>query len=974
MRDTNKRSNFKKLPLFVAVAACLYGPAAIAQEADESESAEATTQTRPATELDRITVTGSLLRRVEFDSVSPVQVITADTSVAVGQVDTAEFLQKSSVAAGSTQISHQFGGFVVEGGTGVQTVSLRGLGENRTLVLLNGKRPGPAGTRGQVGAFDLNVIPSTVVQRAEILKDGSSSIYGSDAVAGVVNLITRKNIDRPEISVSTRTPFAGGGESFTVSGATGWNFDNGNVVLAGEYFVHKPLTIGDRRFFRCPDDLAWDQNGNRIDRQDRSIIGDTRLGGCSAGNLYANTIIDAAFGTRYIPSPDGVTIGPFPGYRPRTNGTYANGGQAYYEDVLNFDFINDSHVINRQERKNIYASADFSFGNVNWNTEFLYNRRETDVRGVRQFFPLLGGATAVIPGYEYANSPDFVTPTDSGLAQVVMPFTMDQNVNVDYYYLSTGLDGLFTSTDTWAWQANASYSRSSGDYGILTIVGSRSGDVSWDDDAPTLNYFDPCFMSGECMDQLINEIAEWDWGNTVYDQFVFNAVVTGEMFNLPAGPVGAALGVEYRKFSIDDQPGALELADDRWGLTSAQPTKGDDTVKEIFGEIEVPILKGVPGFEALVANVSARVFDYDSVDDRDSVWKAGLSWQIVPALRVRATKGSSYRAPGLYELYLGNLSSFTSQLGLDPCIDWGNSTNDNIRRNCGAAGIPADFTGGPSSAQVFRGGGAGFLKPETSDAFTTGIVWTPAFAPLSIALDYFEIQVNDQIATLGANAILGSCYAADVYPNAFCDMFERNAPDAGVAPNAITEVYATYVNINKQKVRGYDLLARYENDFAFGSLEVEGNFTYTLEDVTQLFDDPRAGGSSISDFVGHFGRPELVGNLRTSLKRGDWTYTWFMDYVSSTKHLTDSPTFTYFGWENAVRDIVAESRLYHTASLRYEQPKWSLLVGVRNVFNDEPPTISGGLTNTSRYGNVPAFATQYDWYGRTLFARLNYKF
>src|SRR5690606_39402156 len=119
-------------------------------------------------------------------------------------------LQKSSVAAGSTQISHQFGGFVVEGGTGVQTVSLRGLGENRTLVLLNGKRPGPAGTRGQVGAFDLNVIPSSVVQRAEILKDGSSSVYGSDAVAGVVNLIARRNIVLPEVPLVTRCSRPGG--------------------------------------------------------------------------------------------------------------------------------------------------------------------------------------------------------------------------------------------------------------------------------------------------------------------------------------------------------------------------------------------------------------------------------------------------------------------------------------------------------------------------------------------------------------------------------------------------------------------------------------------------------------------------------------------------------------------------------------------------------------------------------------------
>src|SRR5690606_24121080 len=224
------------------------------QEAPEQQEA---TSTESTTQLDRITVTGSLLRRADYETTSPVFTINTETNAAQGQVNIGEILQKSAIGAAETQINHQFGGFVVDGGTGVQTFSLRGLGANRTLVLLDGQRPGPAGTRGQVGAFDLNVIPSSILQRVEIVKDGASSIYGSDAVAGVVNMITRKSVDRPEITFSTRTPFDGGGEVYTVSGATGWDFDNGSIVLAGEWYLQEALKVGDRDFFSCPQDLAY---------------------------------------------------------------------------------------------------------------------------------------------------------------------------------------------------------------------------------------------------------------------------------------------------------------------------------------------------------------------------------------------------------------------------------------------------------------------------------------------------------------------------------------------------------------------------------------------------------------------------------------------------------------------------------------------------------------------------------------------
>lgn len=973
MRRVEKKRGLRLLPLTVAVLACLGSATAIAQDQQEENQEEVQEQdaSDEVVELDRLTVTGSLIRRVEYDSVSPVQVITADTNVSLGQVEAAEFLQTSSIAAGSTQINNQFSGFVIEGGSGVQTVSLRGLGAQRSLVLLNGQRPGPAGTRGQVAAFDLNVIPTSIIQRVELLKDGSSSIYGSDAVAGVANVITRRNIDRPEITVNVRAPFEGGGETFTVSGATGWNFDRGGITLAAEWFKREALKVGDRDFFECSEDLFWDAEGNRIDREDRSILAGTDLAGCN--NLYANTVIDALFGTRYIPSPDGTTVGLIPGYRPRGNQTYTGPeGQAFYEDVLNFDFFGDQYISNDLERFSVYSGMDFVFDNFNWNAEILLNRRENESKRFRQFFPLIGGATSLIPSYSYANDPTYAAPVPSGLAQVVMPFRSNGSESVDYYYVGTGVDGLFNWTDTWAWDIDGSYSRSDGDYSSLGIVASRSGDVQFDDDAPVIDYFDPRVLSGERMDDVEAAIGEWHTGNTVYDQFTLRGVATGELFDLPAGAVAAAVGAEYREYSIDDQPSDLSRNGDLWGQSSAQVTKGKDSVREIFTEIEVPLISGVPGFEELKANVSGRVFEYDSIEDSDNIWKVGLSWQMTPSFRVRATRGTSFRAPGLYELYLGNQTGFLSQLAIDPCIDWGQSNNEFLRANCAADGIPADYAGGGSSATVVSGGGAGVLRPETSLAETIGVVFTPEFADFSIALDYWSYDIRDTISQLGGGAILGGCYGAPVYPNAFCNLFDRNPADHPTAPNAITEVRDSYLNVNKLKTRGYDLLFRYEKEMAAGNLDVEGSFTYVMEDFEQLFDSSQASGFETNDFNGAIGRPKVVGNLRTAFQRNDWTVSWFMDYVHETRALTLSPITSYNGIPDARRDIIADRVVYHGASVLYDQPDWSVLVGVRNLLDETPPVVSSGAA--TRYGNVPAFATQYDWLGRTGFVQFRYKF
>ncbi|CTP85171.1 TonB-dependent receptor [Xanthomonas translucens pv. poae] len=955
----------RRLPLAIAVIAALQAVPAFAQDSLVSGDAQSGEQAKAASkseasktkDLDAVSVTGSLLKRPEYETASPVQVISIDKSMAAGKFDVADFLQTSAAAASSTQINNQFGGFVVEGGTGVQTVSLRGLGANRTLILLDGQRPGPAGTRGQVGSFDLNVIPKVILQRIEIVKDGSSSIYGSDAVAGAVNLITRKSIDKPIMDYTMSVPQHGGGEQFSASFAAGKDFSNGSIIGAVQWDRLNALTYGDRDFLSCGQDRIWGTDGKRIDREDRSILAGTKLGGCSTGNLYANTIINYFNSAiRYVPSPDGSTVGPFPGYRPRPrpSRTYANSPQAYYEDVVNFPFYDTAQVINQRERVSLYGASDFGFDSFNWKTQWLYNRRETTTHGYRQYFPVVANET------------------DGDLYQTIMPYRDDQKITVDYFYGSTKFDGAFKGTDSWSWDINASYSRSDGDYTHNDIQTSRTGDLSLvDGDAP-VNYFDPDYLSGERMSELENAIGVNTKGNTTYDQAIVNAVVTGNLFALPAGDVGAAFGVEYRHTKIDDEPDALTKSGDIWGYSSAQATKGTDNVREAFMEFDIPLLKNKPGIESLSVNLSGRAFKYNSVADSDEVWKAGLNWQIIPSLRIRGSIGTSYRAPGLYELYLGDQTGYFAQTQIDPCILWGESTNTFIMQNCAAAGIPSNYAGGGGSATVYNRGGKGVLKPETSKAKTLGMVWTPEFANLSVAIDYFDYDIRDEIAQLDEFNIINGCYGSAVYPNAFCDQFTRNSPTDPSSPNTITNIYNKYININRERTRGYDLQMNYDNDFSFGKLSLEAQVTYTIEDVQRLFDSAAESGLTTDDQVGYIGRPKTVGLLSADLKRGDWTFSYQASYVSTTRNRDLDPTYTYVGYQNATRDIKAGWQVLHNASVAYEQGDWGIMVGVRNLFDKAPDLISTGVG--TRYGNAPLYASQYDWYGRTVFARVQYKF
>jgi iron complex outermembrane receptor protein len=979
-----------------AIGALLFAGPGYAQEGETpdtttDDAVESVTAPEAVEEArqEKIIVTGSLIARDEFASASPIQVITAETATLEGLVDTASLLQGSSLASGATQLNNTFQNFVTNGGIGAQTIDLRGCGDTRTLVLIDGKRPGSSGTRGAVAALDLNVVPQSIIQRIEILKDGASTIYGSDAVCGVVNIITRDTVDKFELNGFISQPQEEGGEQYSLSAAYGFNLgDVANFTLSAEYRLDAELDTSQRDYLSCQTDYVTDPNtGVRIDRRNRSATSpdpNSPLTTCS--NLYHNTVIDLFSVQRLVPSPTGSTGptafgGVIPGYRPRNNTPLGPDGFRFFEDILDAPFLDNRDFFPKNENIALFATADVELGGVAWDSEVLYSKRKTDVEGWRQFFPVVGSANNPAendPYYGYVGDPTYSNDLES-LVQPVLPFPTSDSIEIDYYYASSSLSGGFGAgmLDDWSWKLDGSYSRGEGSYGGNEIRASLSGDWGLNIPTPaTVNLLDPDFLSGARVNDLVAAVGGYQTGNTVYEQTTFTGVVAGELFELPAGPLSIGLGAEYREFSIDDQPGELTQSGDIWGSSTAGPTVGTNAVQELFAEISVPLLKGAPFAEDVELSASVRGFEYD-IGGSDTIYKAGINWQVNPVVRVRSSFGTSFRAPALFELFLEDQTGFVSQLSIDPCIDWGNSSNANIQANCAAAGVPSNFAGGSSSALVITSGGGELLAPETGETFTAGLIFTPTFADLNIALDYYEVEISDQITSLSAGQIVGGCYATNVFPNDFCNLFERAPGTAPIGAFSLDNILAPTLNVDSQSQRGLDLEVRYENDLSIGTLIIDTSVNFSFERYINVFGSDFVSGVSDNDFNGAIGFAKVVGDTSIRLDRGDWTYNWFMNFVGGQD---DNRYFTadlnapqpYFGRQGLFK-AQTEATWFHGASIRWQGDSLTVAFGINNIFGDEPPAVSPTYVTTSA-GNVPANATSYDLRGRRAFFSVSKEF
>jgi iron complex outermembrane receptor protein len=987
------------------------GNLALAQDQDAQDQAEAMV-------VEEVLVTGSRIKRDTFNNSTPIDVVTTENAGMQGIADVGTLLQSSTIAAGSSQVNAATStAFVTNGGLGTQTLSLRGLGANRTLFLLNGRRVGPAGTRGSVSAFDLNVIPLAAIERVEILKDGASSIYGSDAVAGVVNIITRKD-DGGTAEAYIGIPEDGGGEETRLSASWGTSSERSRFRVTLDYHKQYELTFGDRRRTACPNRYIFDPDtGERADPIDprtneyHCIDDDGGIWGHvwiydyqgEGGNVpfspggreaKAQFDYDGDLG-QYIPGFEELgTTPPDDPLRMKTPpGWFPVAYSKETDAVTNWDhpFQDDKSFIPETEKITFFAEGEY---NLNDNTmmyaEVLLNRRKTFQNSYRQFW-------SYIYNYDYQYS----NPLSAGWtgAQWLSPTAItdhnDQEVEIEYQRFVAGLTGDIGET-SWFWDLSFQYSKSDGDYTEDKIYGDSIYDQNWlggSCEDMTLSvrgipcqdipWLDPFFLAGDISPAMRDFLFTTQTGNTEYTQWSAEGYASGEVWEgWGAGSINGAFGFHYREDEINDTPQEITRQGNAWGDSVAGITAGSDSTTALFGELDIPIIANKTGFELLTLNASARWTDVDSYGD-DTTYKVGINWQITPSWRFRANTGTSFRTPALFELYLADETSFISQRFLDPCIQWGGNLDEGlisqrVADNCAATvtedypdGLPPDYTGGSITGTVVSKGGLGRLEAETSDSSTIGIVWQPDFANLSVSVDYFDIEVNDQVDQLGTSIPAG-CYASEFFPDdPLCGLFDRSGINSG-----IENVQDDFINVATQTNKGWDVALQWITDLWGGQFKLDTQHTFQTEAITALFEGFER------DENGQFGEPEWVGRFWLTWDKDDWSFFWGIDMIGDVSNHESYGDGEYkddalYRGETVRVVLSADEVFYHTFSAtKYfgNDQEWRAVLGVRNAFDEDPPrvtTLDLGELNTD--GGVPIYS-QYDYLGRTWYASLAWNF
>ena len=972
-----------------------------------------------AAESGEIVVTGSRIRRDTFSTIEPITVIGKEEITQSGFNSAADALQSAEVTAGAGQINNFFGGFVTAGGTGANTLGLRNLGPARTLILLNGRRIAPAGTRGNVLAADLNVLPTAIVERIEVLKSGASSVYGSDAVAGVVNIITTPKLRGLTIDAQVNVPEIGNGIDKRISATFGFGNDRLNVIGSVEYRKRQAIARNDVDFTRCPVGGAIDGEGSAFGSGDTNGFDGTPCFTLDNGGVTINTVGLPTRGgigrtsrtpgrfNRFVPDAS-VTTGATPGFA----------GVGFY-DRDTFDPASQQEAIVTPVE--IFtgffgASYDLDFlGNAELYGEVLATRRKSSALLYRQLsLDYLRGSPLIPVAFRAQVNPATGAPinfanatnTSSGLpiaARAFIGFGLtDSKQEVDYVRAGGGLRGDFVLPG-WRYDAYLGKNWTDGTYEIesflidrlansLNVVQNANGTFSCVSQASNANCvaappLNADTIGGRLPQAYRDYILDNTIGTTVFRESTAIFSINGPVFALPGGDVQLALGAEYRSQRIDDTPDQNAIRGNLFGLTASVPTRGKDNVKEVFGEIFLPLLADLPFVEKLNLNASVRYTDYKSYGS-DVTYKVAGEWEFFKGFGIRGSYGTSYRAPALSEQFLGATSGFIGAAS-DPCDADGFPVNaadgtpntgayspgQQLRaRNCAAVGLNvATFQQNSGITSFTRGGAETGLSAETSRNWSVGAVVNPRISnaiTVNLALDYFDIKVDNGVSSLAGGTILNRCYSGtDFDPTAgFCRFVQRDAN------NALT-VTSGFVNLSTDVVKGYEFTGRVGAEVLGGRFVFNANVTRYTEQSDRLFPE-----EFLLDSNGTLNVPDWVGSFDASFRTGPVNFryglTWF-DSSSGTLELEATSRLT--GLVDPVRleatrnSVLTEVPDYflHTASVQFNVAKdYELTLGVRNLFDKKPPRITAFNTVI---GNAPLYSG-YDYTGRQFFANATFKF
>ena len=885
-----------------------------------------------------IVITGSRIRRDPLSQDSPIVFVDQEDIAKTGLNSITDVLQRLPSAGGGLNSkfnnSGNFGNPPDGGGVGAGAaeIDLRYLTSKRTLVLVDGLRfVNATSASGVPGSVDLNAIPESMIERVEVLQDGASAIYGSDAIAGVVNIITKRR--QQGLIASAQLGGYDDGDGFSQNYQLSWgNGGDGptQIVVGANYVKQDPISSRDRALSRFPEPFA-------------SACTNT----CSSGTPNGRFI---------LLDQDLTLIAPVIG-RTATPADF----RAFAGNSDRFNFAPFNFILTPLERYGAFANLQQELGvDLNFSAKLVLNRRNSKNQAAP--LPLFVGPDAgngnlldtITIDVTNPFNPFGVTLDASNLVfigrRVVEGGPRRYNQKVDTGYGTATLDGKFDAGGReWFWDVNGIYGRNKAKQRMLGNINAANLQQAL---GPVANCTAPCVPfnlfggDGSITQQMLDFVGFEQNDSSRQKLWGGSANISGSFMDLPGGPLGLAVGVEHRDYSGRFDPDPVVAA----GLGSdipALPTSGGYNVDEAYAEINAPLLANRPFFELLELSGAVRFSDY-SRSGSTTTLKGGVNWKPVADLRLRGSYSEGFRAPTIGELF-GTPSRFDQELA-DPCSADQNPTGA-ILANCIAQGVPADYVQLNSQLSVLTSGNEN-LTPEKSKGYNVGAVYSPGFLPrFSIEANYYNIKIKDAIFA-AAGEVLGRCVTTN--DPVACAAITRTAS------GQIVQISGVLENVNGINTDGLDVNLAYRTAPAgWGSLGFTFNNSFLFN--YDVIVPTATGSATISREGTEQGSPDQAFPKHKAIAILDWNGT----------SVGASLTGRYI---KSVRESANEnkmnSRLYTDLQVRFFAPSFAdnfgFALGVNNMFDKDPPAcISCGLNNFD--------PTTYDVPGRYFYARATVK-
>jgi iron complex outermembrane receptor protein len=999
---------------------------------------------------DMIIVTGSRIASATVESAAPLQLVDEGAIDDAGVTNVQELLLENPVF-GTPALSRTNSAFLTSG-TGTATVDLRDLGSDRTLVLINGRRV--VSSLAGSATVDLNVIPTQFVERIDILTGGASSLYGSDAIAGVVNFVYKQDFEGLEATAQAGITEEGDDERFQLNLTGGTSFDDGR----GHIMVHMGYSKENGV-------LSRERSNTVLDDIDTAagVSGDPADFGIPFEPAFSGFAPQGSFtsGQRFNASGQPIgslytfTYSPAGALQPcfNSNALTCTSGRAAIADNPNTPNVNEAspavpslgtgvgpNGFNRQfsrtiavpvERYLLAVTGEYElFDNVNLFWEGTYNRTSSS-REIEPFALSSDGSTGVYPSgsrmpvenyvlgnwdNNAATPPTMQLVTNPLVPAAILAVSNDTNgdglrdigfsrritefgsrlgsTDRDFMRFVAGLNGtLFDNQFRWDVSYNyGSVSENQISTGQVNVVNFANAlavmpdvfnvdplrdTICIDADARAAGCVPAnIFGEGNISQAAVDYIQAQGTYQTDITQQVIQGNISGTLFELPAGPLGVALGVEYRKEASRSDNDALT----NQGLNAGNKlpdTEGQFQVYEAFGEVRIPILADTPFFDLLEVGGAARVADYSTVG---TVWSYNVTgtWAPVPDVRFRGSYARSVRAPNVGELFAGLSQTFPTGL-VDPCLGITATSTGATADNCRAApGVNANIAanGAFAATQSDRQGVSGFnggnpnLEEETATSWTVGAVIQPrsidALSGFTATVDYYNIEVKNVIAAFGRQFILDQCYNQS---NAlFCPLIiRRPAATSNNSAGSLEFINALAVNSAVLETDGIDATLAYTSGLGLMADDrLTANVAYThvfKGDYTPLEGqptDPYAGeiGTSKDRFTANLG-------YGTDLFRISFTGT----YIGSATE--DDQFCSAFDLDAGCFRQGAEFYLDTQVSVNASE-YLNVYLGVDNLLDNKAPNLLSGTT--FNVTGTDTAADVYDVFGRRAYIGARLKF